>query len=251
MEQFLANLIPAEKLIHMTITYSNAVLMLVMTNVSDFAKKLDLPIPQPITTVQVQKFFPHPIKGTIGGVLTLTNGDRFSFEGGYVGLYRAYKNANMPPDDFEYGENDKLYGWLATMYGPVKMTKKEMIEFARDSLRKLGYDPKVVGADRRPDLFDGPYKVRGNSVPFCRIEWRGGKTTNFVTFDINVEKKQVVRLSLSGNYFMRPNSKLDVEPELERDYRKRVQGTMFIRSNAPPHLPTNIPPPAPQQIRGQ
>ncbi len=237
MEHFLTNLIPADKLIHMTITYSNAVLMVVLTNVSDFAKKLDLPIPVPVTTAQVQKFFPHPIKGTIGGVLTLTNGDQFWYDGGHVSGYHAYKNANMPPQDFEYGEDDKLYGWLATMYGPVNMTKNEMIEFARDALRKLGYDPKVLRADRRPTLFDGPYKVRGNSVPFCRVEWRDKKANNYVTFDINVHKKQVVRLSLAGDYFQRPNPKLDIEPELERDYRTRIQGTMFVRSNAPPRIP--------------
>ena len=58
MEQLLQNLIPAEKLLHMTLAYSNAVLMVVMTNVSDFAKRLDLPISQPVTTAQVQKFVP-------------------------------------------------------------------------------------------------------------------------------------------------------------------------------------------------
>ena len=94
MEQFLQNLIPADKLIHMTISYSNAVLMLVMTNVSDFAKRLDLPIPQPITAAQVQKFFPDPIKDSVSGTLTLTNGDRFFFGGGHISAFYAYQNAN-------------------------------------------------------------------------------------------------------------------------------------------------------------
>ena len=237
MEPFLLKLIPTDKLIHMTVTYSNAVLMLVLTNVSDFAKKLDLPIPQPVTVSQVQKFFPHPIKDYVGGVLTLTNGDRFCYDNGHISSFQAYKDANFTPHEFEYGEQEKLDQWLASMYGPVNMTTNEMIEFARDALRKLGYDPKAIRVNGPPDLFDGPYKVRGHSVPFCLVEWREGEPNRFVTIDINVEKKEIVRVSPSGDYFQRPNPKLAVEPELECDYRKRTQGTMFIRTNAPPRIP--------------
>ena len=242
MEQFLQNLIPADKLIHMTISYSNAVLMLVMTNVSDFAKRLDLPIPQPITAAQVQKFFPDPIKDSVSGTLTLTNGDRFFFGGGHISAFYAYQNANMPPQEFEAGDEEKLYRWVATMNGPVNMTTNEMIEFARDALRKLGYDPKIVHADRPPTLFDGPYEVRGKTVPFCRVEWRDTKANNYITFDINADRKCLVRLSLAGPYFQRQNPKLDVEPELERDYRKRIQGTMFRRTNAVPLPPATVSP---------
>jgi hypothetical protein len=248
MEQILTSLIPADRLIHMTVAYSNALLMVVMSNVSDFARKLDLPIPQPVIEAQVQKFLPHPIKDYVGGVLTLTNGDRFWFAGGHVGSYRAYKNANMPPDEFEYGDDDRLYGWLSTMYGPVNMTTNEMVEFARESLRKLGYDPKALHADGPPTLFDGPYKARGNSVPFCRVEWTDEEGTNFITFDINTQRKRVARLSLAGNYFIRPNPKLDIEPELERDFRKRTGAKMFIRTNGPVRPPTGLSPPSsPQQ----
>ncbi len=237
MEPFLLKLIPTDKLIHMTVTYSNAVLMLVLTNVSDFARKLDLPIPQPVTVSQVQKFFPYPIKDYVAGVLTLTNGDRFCFDGGHINNFQAYKDANFTPHEFEYGEQEKLDPWLASMYGPVNMTTNEMIEFARGALHKLGYDPKALHTDVPPTLFDGPYKVRGNNVPFCLVEWRDDETGNYITIDINAEKKQIARLSLSGGYFQRPNPKLNIEPELERDYRKRTQGTMFIRTNAPPRIP--------------
>ena len=40
---------PITALIHITSAYSNAVLVAIMPHVNDFAKKMDLPIPLPIT----------------------------------------------------------------------------------------------------------------------------------------------------------------------------------------------------------
>ena len=53
------------ELIHMTAAYSNAVLVAILPHVSDFAKKLDLPIPQPITATQVLKSRPSPYQGRV------------------------------------------------------------------------------------------------------------------------------------------------------------------------------------------
>ncbi len=237
MEPFLLNLIPADKLIHITAAYSNAVLLVILTNVSDFAKKLDLPIPQPVTATQVQKCFINPIMGANGGLLTLTNGDLFHYydTGGYVSSFRAYKNPMQPPDDLEF---DDLEKWIPQFYGTMNMTTNEVIEFAREALRKLGHDPKKLHADIMPTRFDGPGVVHGtNTIPFCDVEWRDDEENNSIRIGVNAEKKQIVRfyLSLSTNiYPARPALKLDVVPELERDYRKRTQGTMFLRSNAPP-----------------
>ncbi len=59
------------ELVHMTATYSNAMLVAILPQVSDFSKKLDLPIPQPITAAQVQNFKPFPYMDFIGGGLIL------------------------------------------------------------------------------------------------------------------------------------------------------------------------------------
>ena len=237
MEQLITSLIPADKLIHMTVTYSNAVLMLVLTNVSDFAKKLDLPVPQPVTAVQVQKFFVHPIKNTVGGVLTLTNGDRFLYNLGHIDAFYSH-DYDPFSDDMDPAERHRL--WVERFRGQMNMTTNEVVEFARESLRKLGYDPKSIGADDPPKQFEGPYNpddYPDTVIPLCSVEWRDRKTRNYVTIGIDAGKKQILHMSLSGPYFERPNPRLPVEPELERDYRKRTEGKMFIRTNAPPRLP--------------
>lgn len=239
MEQLvtLTNLIPADKLIHMTATYSNAVMMLILTNVSDFAKKLDLPIPQPVTVAQIQKASVNPIKDAVGGVVTLTNGDRFFYNQGHIGVFYGHDHDPFS-DNMDPGERHQL--WVEKFRGRMNMTTNEVIEFARDSLRKLGYDPKAIGADGPPSTFSGPWFPEDNPgavIPICDLEWRDRKTRNYVTFTINADKKRIIRLSLSGPYFRRPEPKLGIEPELERDYRKRTEPTMFIRTNAPPRVP--------------
>jgi len=236
MEEYLLLSIPADKLIHMTIAYSNAVLLVILTNVSDFAKKLDLPIPQPVTATQVQKCFVHPIKDSVGGVLTLTNGDQFCYSDtqGYVNSFRAYKNYNWPPKDLEVEGREE---WAAQFYGTMNMTTNEVIEFAREALRKLGHNPKTLHADIMPTRFDGPWGHGTNTIPFCDVEWRDDKDNNYINLGVNAEKRQIVQFSISTRIHPKhPAEKLDIVPELERDYRKRTQGTMFIRSNAPPQF---------------
>lgn len=237
MEPFITNLIPADKLIHMTVTYSNAVLMLVLTNVSDFARKLDLAVPQPVATVQVEKFFVAPVKGTVGGVLTLTNGDRFHYDQGYI--HSFYSHDDDPfPDKMEPAERHRL--WTAKFRGQMNMTTNEVVEFARESLRKLGYDPKSIGADNRPTRFDGPFTPEDEPdvvIPRCNLEWRDKRTRNHVSFRIDAEKKRVIRVILTGPYFRKSEPQLSVEPELERDFRQRTEGKIFTRTNAPPRLP--------------
>lgn len=237
MEPFLQSLVPAENLIHMTVAYSNAVLLAVLTNVSDFAKKLELPVPQPVTAAQVQTFKPLTIKDQIGGVLTLTNGDRFFQHHGYIDLYYAHENFLTAPPDIEHGSPEKLDRWAATLFGPVNMTTNEVITFARGSLRKLGYDPKTFHAYGPPTRFDGASFSGGKSIPFCRVEWNHDDAEDIVLIDVNVQTKQIVGFSLVSTNAWRPDPKLGVKPELESEYRKRIQGNMFIRTNAPPRPP--------------
>ena len=218
-----------ENLIHMTAAYSNAVLLIVMTNVSDFAKKLELPIPTPITTNHVQKFTPLPVKHSIGGALFLTNGDRFFQHGnGYINGFYSAQNY--------YTEQEFDEASVSKYYGRMNMTTNEVIEFARDALRKLGYDPKKLSADGPPTSFSFAGVINGHMFPFCDMEWEGPDKENWknkIRISINAEKKQVVGLSIISPSAWRPSPKLNIEPELESEYQKRMKGKMFLRTNAP------------------
>jgi hypothetical protein len=262
------------ELIHMTSAYSNAVLVAILPHVSDVARKLDLPVDLPVTTNQVRRFNPLPRKDLVGGGLGLTNRYWFVFEFGAVEGFRS-------PDNW-FAEQDIVN--LERYVGKDNMTTNEAIELARDSLRKLGYDPKEFHADHLPTSFEGPCDTRNGHIPFCRIEWSSPEARSQaehekgyrIQFDIDMQRKQVVGMDLAGRPFWRPPPKIDVEVELETDYRKRMKkenpnwrpatsqpqasnppdnsakaapmqfkGTgskMFVRTNAPPRLPSHAGP---------
>lgn len=223
-----------EQMIHVTVAYSNAVLLAVLTHVSDFAKKVELPIPQPITISQVRSFKCHPYTNMVGGVLTLTNGDRFWENGyGYVSVFYGYSNCYFPPDNWRLPEEGYKF---TNFWGKMTMTTNEVIEFARNTLRKLGYNPKDMHADGPPTRFDGPYQILDRTIPYCEVEWRN---EDKICISINAEKKQIVRLSLISTNAWREPPKIDVTPELESNYRKRTNGQMRTSTNALPRFPSN------------
>jgi hypothetical protein len=225
-----------EQLIHMTATYSNALLVAILPYVSDFAKKLDLPIAQPVTVDHVIRFNPIPYKGHLSGTLILTNHYWLSFDpGGFVEGFRS-------PDNWFF-EQDPARN-LSNYLGQTRMTTNEILAFAREKLLSLGYRPSVTHADTEPEI-SGPYNLdRGGHVPYCRITWKpiedfDSDGYSEARIDINTLNKRVVGLHL---FFARTNRvasplKLNIEPELESDYQKRTGVKLFIRSNAPPRIP--------------
>ena len=234
----------ALELIHITAAYSNAVLLAIITNISDCAKQLDLPTPQPVTISQVQKCLFYPHKGyPAQASVFLTNGMFFMHSHrGYVDSYRSSSNYFFIPDD--WGPEDYI---KATNYwGRMNMTTNEVVEFARNALRKLGYDPKKMNAAGPPTEFEGPPEFQSHTVPQCRVEWNTSDEDEkifgrqIVRVIVNAETKQILYFYLSSTNAWRTPPKIDVEPELESDFRKRTQGTMFIRSNAPPRRPTPV-----------
>jgi hypothetical protein len=228
-----------EQLIHITAAYSNAVLVALLPHVSDFAKKLDLPIVLPITREHINRFEPNRYKGHIDGSFWLTNGYWFSTHPrGYVSDFRSPRNSYTDEDLFYHPTN---------YIGQTRMTTNEMLAFARETLLKLGYPPAVTRADTIPEHhISGELNGVGH-VPYCRIRWHNedsDESYSSVQIDINNQDKTVVGISLS---FARTNKigtpvKVDIEPELEADFRKRTKVNLFFRTNVLPHVPK---PPSP------
>ena len=228
------------ELVHMTATYSNAMLVAILPHISDFSKKLDLPIPQPITASQVQEFRPSNVKDFIGGGLILSNGYWFSYDHGCVAGFRSSDNI--------FHDEDPAASWPKYAYGKDNMTTNDAIALARDALLKLGYKPELLGCDGPPRWFTGPYDTKdGHHVPHCQMRWerypepktREEQVDNdLVTVEINIEKKTITGLGISSRKIWQTPPKLDVEPILEKDFKKqKIGGSMFIRTNAPASLP--------------
>jgi hypothetical protein len=235
---------PITQLLHITATYSNAVLVAVLPHISDCAKQLDLPIALPVTAGQVVRFNVMPHKDFAGGGLWLTNGYAFTFEWGYVDSFRSSAN---------WFANQELEG-VERFAGKDNMTTNDVIEFARSSFVKLGYNAADFHVNDHPTRLEGPYDTKKiGHVPYCRVVWESPEASTpeerahsyNIRFDIDMQRKQVVGMFLSSTNFWRSDPKIDVVPELESDYRKRIQGHMFVRTNAIPHLPAVKPADAP------
>src|SRR5258705_11352192 len=108
--------------VQVTAQYSNAVLVAILPQVSQFSEAIGLPTAQPIRLEQVQRFNCDPHKGQIGGWLRLTNGFQFWYYDGYVKGFAS-------PDSYfrlQGGED------LTPFFGPVKMSREEACSLARE-----------------------------------------------------------------------------------------------------------------------
>lgn len=225
------------ELVHMTATYSNAVLVAILPHISDFAKKLDLPIQQTITAGQVLRCNPNPYKGRIGGPVVLTNHYWFLFD------YRGYVVSFTSPTNWFSGDED-IVDNPQHYTGKTQMTTNQIVALAQATLLKLGYPPELTHADTTPGI-QGPYELnQGGHVPYCRVEWcpiedRDSDGYSRVRVEINTQQKSVVGLYLG---FARTNKigtpvKIGVEPETQSEFRQRTKATLYFNTNAPPRLP--------------
>lgn len=230
-----------EELIHMTATYSNALLVAILPHISDCAKKLDLPIIQPVVTEHVLRFNPNPYKGHLSGTVVLTNNYWFSFD------QRGFVDSFTSPTNW-FSEQEDFVANLPRYVGQTRMTTNEMVAFARETLLKLGHEPSVTHADTTPVL-EGPYNPQqGGHVPYCRVLWEPIKDQDSegyskVRVEINTQQKTVVGLYLG---FARTNRigtplKIDVKPETQSEFRQRTKATLYFNTNAPARLPGRPP----------
>ena len=147
------------QLVHVTALYSNAVPVAILPYFTDVAKKLDLPIPTPITQSQVRHFFCDPRAGEIGGWVTLTNGYQFWFQEGHVNMFETtYCYFTLQNPD-----------WIHYFRGTLRMNRREAVELAGQTVRKLGYNDKVF--DEQPEVILAPKDEKKFTIPQYRIEW--------------------------------------------------------------------------------
>ena len=200
--------IPFE-ILQITAAYSNAVLVAIMPYVSDYAKKLELPIRQPVSIAQVRHFGCSPRADHIGGRVILTNGYSFTFDSGMVALYSS------PRSFFSLQEPERM----PEFYGPIKIKADDAVKVARGALRKLGYTESELHFDLPPNI-KPPLKSGSQRVARYLIEWRDPTQPDPGKFgiyrytarvEVDASAGQVRMLSiLTPN--RRPNPRIDVHP---------------------------------------
>ncbi|HXA44509.1 MAG TPA: hypothetical protein VNZ25_03310, partial [Candidatus Angelobacter sp.] len=201
------------ELVQVTVQYAHAVLLAILPYVSDFSKRLDLPVPTLITTNQVAGFKCDPRLGQTGGTLILTNGCQFTFLDGRVTIYRS------PKSYFSLQDPDLI----PHFYGPVKLTEKQALAVALGVIDKLGYQRTEFNANKPPTMTT-PEKIGTNYIPRYRFRWLDPNFPAFqdspatspalLDIEVNAENGKVEMVVISSRYTRRPSPKVDVVPLL-------------------------------------
>jgi len=179
-----------------------------MPHISDFAQKLDLPTPQPVTQMQVQRLNCFPRSDHVGGRVILTNGCEFIFDHGRVENF-------VSPHSYFYLQNPDL---IPKFYGPVKLSQQEALQVAHNAIKRLGYTDAVLSADRPPEITP-PIHDGTHYIARYRIRWydpaRGGNPNSPLTsaeFEINAETGQIQMVNIRNPNTYRPDPKLNAQP---------------------------------------
>lgn len=218
-------------IIHVTMEYSNAVLVALLPHFSEFAQKLDLPVPQPITIKQVQRFvtggpviegYPIDVKGH----LVLTNGYEFWYSWGHVSGFLS------PRDYYACQDVDRV----PEFFGTLRLDKSAAIELARKALTAVAYAEHLPIVSKKPQEMRGPKRYKDHVIPHYHIVWESrDRGQGYVKVDVDGENGLVTGFSTAATNLWRSPPKIAVQPQLESEYRKRVmEGKQIHRRDPPP-----------------
>ena len=176
--------------IQVTAQYSNAVLMALLPHFSDFAHKMDLPIPLPITVSQMKAFGCDNHLGDIGGAIRLTNDYVFVFEHGHVTKFKT-RNCYYEIEDFSR---------IESLFGANRMTEAEAVELCRSTIRRLGYTEEQLYADLQAAV-EPPPKAGTNTIPRYKVSWVDPRDdVRSCDFEVNSDEKKIEKIwFLNGN----------------------------------------------------
>lgn len=211
------------RFIRVTADYSNAVLTALLPVFSEAVKRLELPVPQPITQDDIAGFRVLPFRELTVSML-LKNGWVFNYGFGYVLDFsspNAYYNLQDP---------DKIPNY----FGRVNMKPDEAIELARTTLQKLGISLEDVFADQKPEITP-PIKIETNTVPRYKISWIDPYGTKSAEFEVNADAKRIERMHLHSSNLHHPPPTINQPavmmpsewPAVDPKYEKQLIPLMF------------------------
>ncbi len=188
--------------IQVTSSFSNAVVAAVLPQVSDFATRLDLPIAVPIQASAMQECSVMPHRGAVSAVVSLTNRFSFDFRDGHVVYFER-------PDTFFTLQDP---GAIPRYYGPVRMSREEMVELARGTIRKLGVALEDVLAEQEP-VVEQARGIGTNVVPRFQVRWRDPRGGDAAVLEVNAQDRRVESLRFVGRRTLyRPPPAVTVQP---------------------------------------
>ncbi len=112
---------------------------------TEMAKRLALPIRIPILPSDIKENHLGLVNGEVSGSIILKNGYWFWYGHGYISGFNG-PNSNA----YEHSID------LRTVYGKVRYTKQQILDYATKQVRKLGYPDSAVFLDQPPFVGGGP-----------------------------------------------------------------------------------------------
>lgn len=153
--------------------YASRIIPFILTSVEDYAQKLALPVPRPLTTNHVARC---SIEWNNGGPyceLSLTNGWRFVYENYLVSGFHA-------PDNLFNPDRPIL---IKEFLGEWKVSESEAIRLIRLALAKLKYPTNLIHMDFEPEI----QKPALPGIPRYMFRW-----------NYSAEGDQMVRSAISA-----------------------------------------------------
>lgn len=142
--------------------YGYRLVPVVFKAVEDWAHKLNLNLPLPITTNQVKRFYCSNEGGVARAELSLTNGWEF--------IYNCV-NITYAGSPRRFFESDSLPFYVKNFIGQKRLTDDQAIELAQKTIANLGHGTEVTHTDTKPKL-TYPKTVEGMpTIPRLLIEW--------------------------------------------------------------------------------
>ncbi len=188
--------------LQVTPEYSNAVLVALLPTFSDFAKKLDLPIPRPIIQSDVASFRVMPYRRNLVASVRLKNDWAFGFQFGHV-------NSFASAHEVEVGDSHQEF----SNYGDVKITPDDAVAAAKQMLSRLDIPLDDVYATQKPNI-SLPIKNGTNAIYPYRVEWMDPFGSDAVDAKVNPKTGKIERLDLRSPNLTQHSPKMNVVPPL-------------------------------------
>ena len=123
--------------------YAWALVPIVLQAIDGYGQTLALPIPRPLTTNHVARFFLADNDGWPHCEVELTNGWRFIYRNSMVNGYYA-------PDNLFNSERRQIL--IKDFIGKWRLTEEDSIKLVKDKLGELRYPTNLVHTDFQPTI---------------------------------------------------------------------------------------------------
>jgi hypothetical protein len=197
------------KTVQITPEYKEAALQAMLPFFSDFAQKLQLPVPHPLTRADIIDCGLTPFQknhGEIDRIFIVTR------QGLRLSTFQGVVNEFCRPDSYRLMQDIHT---VPNYFGAVKISRTQAIQSARDCLKKLGIPLEDLFAEQEPHVEIPTWGT--NTIARYLIKWRdprgGGNGPNRVTAEVNAETGVMESFEFSPvNGLQKPAPKLTVIP---------------------------------------